>query len=364
MIRNRPNRAVRVAVAVVVGTATLAASVSVAAAAPPPPAGTITDIADGLIGPLQIHAGRSGSVYVAEAFSGTLRWIDRSGSVSDPIAVNPTGEIGGVSAQGNRIAYVTNDRDPDTFDATASEFVVLKKGDELLRVDLLAFEQNENPDQINTYGFESISPVCADQLPEFLGPPSYDGIIDSHPYAIANAENGWYVAEAGGNAILHVSRTAAVATVAVLPPQPFVVTAQAAAAQGLPPCAVGLTYNFEPVPTDVEVGDDGMLYVTTLPGGPEDPSLGARGSVYRVDPSTGTAELVATGFLGAVNVAIGGGQIYVSEMFANKISMVAPGGSAVVAELATPAGLEWARGRLYVSYNVFANGTVATISLH
>ena len=55
---------------------------------------------------------------------------------------------------------------------------------------------------------------------------------------------------------------------------------------GMPGCVVGHKFWFEPVPTDVEV-HGGMLYVTTLPGGPEDPSLGARGRVYTVDPDTG-----------------------------------------------------------------------------
>ena len=37
-------------------------------------------------------------------------------------------------------------------------------------------------------------------------------------------------------------------------------------------------------------GPDGRLYVTSLPGGPEDPSLGARGAIFRVTPSTGSAK--------------------------------------------------------------------------
>ncbi len=59
------------------------------------------------------------------------------------------------------------------------------------------------------------------------------------------------------------------------------VTKESAAALELPDCVVGVTYAFEPVPTDVEVGKDGYLYVTTLPGGPESPALGARGSSGR-----------------------------------------------------------------------------------
>ena len=60
-------------------------------------------------------------------------------------------------------------------------------------------------------------------------------------------------------------------------------------------CTVGHKFYFEPVPTDVEV-HDGLLYVTTLPGGPEDPSLGARGKVYTVDPATGDVTKIGSGF--------------------------------------------------------------------
>jgi len=352
------------AAGIAISLAAFAATGGLATAAKPPAAGTVTDIASGLAGPLQIEVGPSGTVYVAESFSGTLRLIDRSGNVSDPLAANPTGEIGGVAQRGNTVAYTTNDRDPDTFEATASTLVALRKGSPAMTVDLLQYEVDNNPDSINTYGFESISDECAAQLPPEIGPASYTGALDSHPYSLSNAPDGWYVGEAGGNDILHVSSSGEVSTVAVLPPQPATVTEAAAGALHLPDCAIGLTYDFEPVPTDVEVAEDGTLYVSTLPGGPEDPSLGARGSVYHIDPATGTATQIASGLAGAVNVAVGGGKVYVSELFANRVSVLTATGPVTVAELASPAGLEWARGQLYVSYNAFANGTVATIQLH
>ena len=74
--------------------------------------------------------------------------------------------------------------------------------------------------------------------------------------------------------------------------------AEVAAAFGLDPCVVGHTYAFEPVPTDVEQGPGGKLYVSTLPGGPEDGSLGPLGSVYLVDPRSGSVTLLAAGFSG------------------------------------------------------------------
>jgi hypothetical protein len=242
---------------------------------------------------------------------------------------------------------------------------VKRDGTTELVADIWAYEQAANPDAGNTYGFESISDECAAQLPAELGPPQYPGQLDSNPFGVLIADDGrTYIADAGGNAILSVDRRGKVRTVAVLPPQPTVISAEGAAALGLPACAVGLTYDFEPVPTDVEMGRDGALYVTTLPGGPEDPSLGARGSVWRVHPRTGNVKQIATGFLGATNLAVTPkGTIYVSEIFAGRISKVAGGGPVGVVDVPAPSGLEYADGKLYVSYDVFADGKVATVDV-
>jgi hypothetical protein len=112
-----------------------------------------------------------------------------------------------------------------------------------------------------------------------------------------------------------------------------------------------VTYNFESVPTDVESGPHGMLYVSTLPGGPEDPSFGARGSVYRVNPRTGHATLVATGFAGATNIAVDpAGQIYVAELFAGRISVISPHGTVrPLVDLPNVAAVEYSGGKLYAS---------------
>ena len=108
------------------------------------------------------------------------------------------------------------------------------------------------------------------------------------------------------------TRTAGSAVVSVLPRQPSTITAEAAAGLGLPDCVVGAVYNFEAVPTDVEVAANGRLIVSLLPGGPEDPSLGARGSVVSVNPRNGNATKLATGLLGGTNVALGpDGKIFV-----------------------------------------------------
>jgi len=240
---------------------------------------------------------------------------------------------------------------------------VLPNGHVSTLADLRTYEETVNPDQVNTYGLVGASPACAAQWPAEAGPPTYTGIVDSHPYSVALAPGGVYVGEAAGNDILRVTPNGTISTVAVLPPQPTVITADAAEANGLPDCTIGLTYNFEPVPTDVEVAPNGALYVSLLPGGPEDPSLGARGSVYTVNPRTGATHKIAGGFAGATNLALGpGGTIYVSELFADQIAVVRGGTTVDTIALSQPAAVEYARGTLYASTDAFGNGAVVTIS--
>jgi hypothetical protein len=174
------------------------------------------------------------------------------------------------------------------------------------------------------------------------------GGIDSHPYAVAALPDGnWVVADAGGNDLLRVTPRGKVSTLAVLPRQATRITQQAATALKLPACVVGAVYHFEPVPTDVQVSGRGFV-VSLLPGGPEDPSLGARGSVQWVDWKTGKARKLAGNFLGATNVAVGPrGWIFVAELFAGKISVIADGHVLKYADLPGVVSLDWGNDRLY-----------------
>jgi hypothetical protein len=347
---------------VLVGAAALACSVLLVPATSR--AATVSEpIADGFAGPLQIAVGATGRVYVAQDFAGVLSKIGKKGHVSDLASV--PGEIAGVAAQGDgTVFYTASIGGSEDSPPTATELHrVLPNGHDRTIADLLTYEQTVNPDQVNTYGLVGASQSCADQWPAEAGPATYTGIVDSHPYSAALAPGGVYVGEAAGNDILRVTPDGAISTVAVLPPQPAVITADAAAANGLPECAIGLTYNFEPVPTDVEVGPHGMLYVSLLPGGPEDPSFGARGAVYTVNPRTGATHKIAGGFAGATNLALGsGGTIYVSELFADDIAVVQGGSKVDAIPLTAPAAVEYARGKLYASTNVFDDGAVVTIT--
>lgn len=318
-------------------------------------------IATGLIAPLQI-AVDDGKVYVAQG-SGVVTVVDKRGSRDIPAP-----GIDGIDVHDGKVVYSTRAEGEATDDGFFATLQRLSRNGASTQVaDLWAYEQKANPDQVNTYGFESIPADCAAQLPPppDFPPATYTGVPDSNPFGVLIDDDKTYVADAGANAILEVSRSGRIRTVAVLPPQPATITAEAAAEAGFPECTVGLTYRFEPVPTDVEKGRDGKLLVTTLPGGPESPALGARGSVWSLNPRNGSLRQVATGFLGATNLAVGPkGDIYVSEIFGGKVSKVGPGGTPqTVVELPLPSGLESSDGKLYVSYNVFGEGSVTTINV-
>jgi hypothetical protein len=329
----------------------------------PATAQTVSDpIIDGLTGPLGLAVGSDGTVYVTQSsfatFSGSLTAVGKmettelvTGSIID-----------GVDATGKgTVTYTTIGEDDDGFFAEIRQ--VQPNGKIRVVADTLAFEAENNPDQVNTYGFQGLTPECAAQVPEEIGGEPYTGIVDSHPYKVTLVDGSRIVADAGGNDLLRISANGTVSVLAVLPPQPFDVTADAAAAAGVPECTVGSTYNFEPVPTDVELGPDGLLYVTLLPGGPEDPSLGARGAVYTVDPNTGDVAFVARGFLGATDLAIApDGTIHVTELFGDQISSVSGTGAQLVVEVTQPAAVELADGTLFVTINAFGNGSVVTIT--
>ncbi|MFC8922021.1 ScyD/ScyE family protein [Cellulosimicrobium sp. NPDC057127] len=317
---------------------------------PRPP--TVTDVTTGLVGPLSLAVGHHGTTYVTQDFAGLLTAVDRRGTQT--VLYESGGpEVAGVSYDGHRtLTFTETVADPETMAISASAVKTLRldrrgapSGDPAVLVDTYAFEQANNPDAGVTYGLRDTDPACVAQIPENpMFPALYQGIEDSHAYATTSWLGTTFVADAGSNTVLSVDRRGTVRTVAVLPAQPATITPEAAAAVGWPECAVGQTYWFEPVPTDVEVGPFGQLYVTTLPGGPEDPSLGlgARGAVYTVDPWRGRTRQVATGFVSATDLAVSPrGDVYVAELFGGRISEVKRGGPRTVVEVPLPAALEW-----------------------
>jgi hypothetical protein len=334
---------------------------------------TVTTLTDQVFGPFNLEI-RGGKVLVADGFTGVVSRVNPNGNLST-VASSPFdgGDVLGVASGDGALAWTGSAPTDQPFTNGDQVLTVRRPGQADQHIDITAFEHSHNPDRKNFYGTHSTDPCVTSFLEAATGAPAgYHGVKDSHAFSIAYAGNGgWYVADAAANDILKVSRSGHISVVKVLPPQPLTLTAEQADAMGAPACVVGVTYGFEPVPTDVEVSG-GKLYVSTLPGGPEDPSLGARGSVYTMDRDGSHLRRLARGFLGATNLAVGGGHVYVSELFAGQVSKVVDGHGVPVASLPGPLGLEYSGGNLYAGViaqtddngTPTAPGAVVKITLH
>jgi len=175
------------------------------------------------------------------------------------------------------------------------------------------------------------------------------GPVDSNPYGVLVDGGDKYVTDAGGNSLLKVAANGDVSLVAVFAP----VSAPA-------------PFNTaEAVPTEVEIGPDGALYVSELTGAPF--TAGAAG-IYRVVPGQ-TPQLVQGGFKAVIDFTFGpDGSMYVLEhstapMFfgaPGRLTRIAPNGTRTVITTALnrpTSVLLGDDGAIYVSNNGVSVGT-------
>jgi hypothetical protein len=318
MTRSTTRRAAATISALALAAGALSTAGSASAAVPKP-----DNLMRGLVSPLSLALGAGGRVYVTQNFAGTLT-MKRPGHKASTIyqAARRT-EVGAISERRGNLAFATTEPDGDTF-----LYRVGNSGEAVKVANLSRHERKKNPDRKIVYGARELTDSCEDQWPtgEDAPPARYNGIVESHPYATYQTKRKTYVADAAANAILSVNRRGRVRTVALIPPTDIIITPSLAQRFDLPDCALGLQYWFEGVPTDVEKGRKGRLYVTSLPGGPEDPSLGERGSIFRVNPKTGKARRSVEELMSPTGLAIApSGAMYVAELFANRISRVRAG---------------------------------------
>lgn len=314
----------------------LGASAAPASAKPAPSDARKLD--SSVLGPFQL-AVRGGTVWWTDGFAGK---ITRLKNGHKKVIAKVAAE--GVAVSGNKLAWTVTPQN------SFSRLVVHQPGKRKKVVNLRRFERVHNPDGNVTYGIIRNYSQCAADFFNSQQPGSarYKGIKDSHPYQVEALPNGaWAIAEAAGNGILKVNKRGRISVVALLPRQPLTFTQQMVTAVGAPSCLVGVRYAFEPVPTDVERDGRGNLWVSTLPGGPEDPSLGARGSVYKIT-KRGKVIRVKTGFLGATNLAVRDGKVYVAELFGGRISTIRNGKIVTVQKIKNPVSVEATQHKLFV----------------
>ncbi len=332
-------------------------------------AGDSTDLATGLVSPLRVAVGRERTAYATQNFAGKLTRVDADGGTSTLID-RPGIEIGGVSVRHGDIYYTESAGGPGSTDPFVANVSVLEDGETRVIADFAALETENNYDAGNEYGFQDLPEDCAGQLPadlrEFLLPRG--GEVYSHPFATAVSESGRYVyvADAGANVVWTVDTWDDDVDATVLDPVPTLATAElrdSLAAQGinLPECVLGYTFNSEPVPTDIEFGPDDLLYLTSLPGAPEDPTLG---SVRSFDPHSGDIEIVVSGLTSPTGLAFDRyGNLFVAELFANRISIIPAGSDEAepFTDATQPADVEVRGEHLYSTRNALADNASGTL---
>ncbi len=289
-----------------------------AAVAAPPQSEPVT-LADGLVGPLHASAGRDGSVHGQRvirrpADAGSTRTAPSRSSIRTPHGMSPVA----ANAAGPPIlprARAPVPLMPAPLPVTSGPSQ--EDGTQRTFGDFAALETEENADGGEHYGFKDLPDACAGTTAARGAGCVHRRASTPTRTASPSPADTIYVADAGANSVVSVDiRSGETETVAVLPPQPYRITAEVASTLQLPDCVVGRTYAFEPVPTDVAVGPDGWLYVSVLPGGPEDPALGARGAVYRVNPDNGRVRLFADEVMSPTGLALDDdGDVYVASLF-------------------------------------------------
>ena len=293
----------RLAAAGVAAAAALAVTIAPEATATAVEPSQPSTVAKKLLSPLSADVTAKDAVVYSSNFAGTL-YLKKPGKKAEVIFQ---------SQKEREVGAIAVDRSGVWFVHGATVMRRSWKGDRTAVANLGKFEKAENPDGDVTYGAADVSEECLAEFPTGpeAPPPVYDGIVESHPYGTAAVGKQAYVADAAGNSILRVRRNGTVEAVAVLPPVPVEITEELAAGVGFPECSIGHDYLFEPVPTDVEMGPDGLLYVTSLPGGPEDGTV--PGGVFSVDPESGEVANVASGLISATGLDVApNGDIYVS----------------------------------------------------
>ena len=274
--------------------------------APLPPGAVV--VAAGLANPRGVTVAEDGSVYVAEAglggeepfespafgpstrgATGLVSRISPDGSKSTVASGLPSFALGGVEVLGpagivavDGTLYLTNSHFVPGVEPRPNDAAVLRidpaSGEVSTVADLGAFERANNPD-----GF----------------------ILESDPYGIARGDDGaLYVADAGANALYRVDPAAGdLALVTVFPGLP---------GEGANPGRNGAA-ELDPVPTGVAPAPDGGVYVGFLGGFPFPP-----GSAKVVRAAyDGTLSDAATGLTAVVDVEVGpDGLLYVTEFAA------------------------------------------------
>jgi hypothetical protein len=238
----------------------------------------LTVVASGFAGPLHVTTAPTGALIVADSFGGELKSVNpRTGAVST--IVTEPGFVPGVAVRGGQYFYPLSDFEQ----GTSVLMRITRDGQKKQIADLLAYELAHNPD----------------------GQPRVDD-ADSNPYAVLALPGRVIVADAAANDLVEIRSNGAMRTLTVFP----------VSREG--DCATATNNGVEnggcdPVPTDIALGPDGLLYVSGL-------GAFAEGHVWAVDPNSGAIVSHEGGLPPLTGIASGVGNIgYAVSPFAGLI---------------------------------------------
>ena len=277
---------------------------------------TITKVMSGLDAPRGLAWGPEGGLYVTEAGDGTAtgpctpvatgsNCYSETGKISRLYRGQQERVVTGLPSIFNTVRKDIVGPNDISFQGRGGAFVTIGwGGNPALRADLGSVASQVGVLlQVEPSGRWRVDANISDYEDEHnpAGGPK-----DSNPYGVRAVPGGRYVTDAGGNDLLFVAANGDVSLVAVFSPVP-----------GPPPSNTA-----EAVPTEVEVGPDGALYVSLLTGAPF--TAGVAG-IYRVVPQQ-APELVEGGFKTVIDFAFGpDGSMYVLEHASSPTFFGGPG---------------------------------------
>lgn len=299
----------RTALIVMSAAALAAATLATTPAASADTAPALTPIGGDFVSPLHLAFGPGSTLYVADAFTASIQKVSlRTGARTT--AFQGAQPLPGVDVAGNGSIKATLSIGDPTQPLPTSLISVNQAGGSRTLADLLAFEVANNPDGQN--------PAAPDS--------------QSNPYSVLALPGRTIVADAGANDLLVVGANRKVRALTAFP------TFEAEGCQQNNNGDVSC----DPVPTDVELGPDGFLYVSGL--GAE-----VQGHIYKVNQWTG--EIVRTwgGLPPLTGIAVASdGTIYASSIFAGAVFRIGRDGSTSIASVPFPTDVEIGQGMVVV----------------
>jgi len=286
-----------------------------------------TPVVTGLVNPTHLAFGPGHTLYVADIGTASVSRHNLMSGSSTTLAGAP-GLVAGVDVNGAGNVFWTSNQSagieqqgPTFLERTNAS------GRTWQKADMLAWELAHNPD-----GQDQSAPDSK-----------------SNPYSVLALGDRVIVADAGANDLIEVRANGSMRTLAVFP---------TFTNPGCGPNNNG-DISCDPVPTDVELGPDGYLYVSGL--GAE-----VEGHIYKVNASTGAIVQTWGGLPPLTGIAVSpDGTIYAASLIAgfggSPSTVVRVQGGVVTSTMVpVPTDVEWGHGMLLVAS---FTGTVYSVDL-